>query len=208
MSSSSGRTEHLYGPGGVDMGNFNGGNGTWYEEYVQFDGRVLWYFSGGVSRYFHVNALGSLGLATDQTGAPVEEMLYYPFGSRWQNSTGFGWDEKFAQFPQRNDDIQKYQASFREYDPGLGRWMSPDRLAGNVMNPQSLDRYTYVLNNPLANIDPLGLQTQTCTTEMKTTDKPCFSFQATSWAPAYDYASLNHLAVSGELNAFVGAVSA
>ena len=157
MSSSSGRTEHLYGPGGVDMGNFNGGNGTWYEEYVQFDGRVLWYFSGGVSRYFHVNALGSLGLATDQTGAPVEEMLYYPFGSRWQNSTGFGWDEKFAQFPQRNDDIQKYQASFREYDPGLGRWMSPDRLAGNVMNPQSLDRYTYVLNNPLANIDPLGL---------------------------------------------------
>ena len=92
-----------------------------------------------------------------QTGAPVEEMLYYPFGSRWQNSTGFGWDEKFAQFPQRNDDIQKYQASFREYDPGLGRWMSPDRLAGNVMNPQSLDRYVYALNNPLANIDPLGL---------------------------------------------------
>ena len=35
--------------------------------------------------------------------------------------------------------------------------MSPDRLAGNVMNPQSLDRYTYALNNPVANIDPLGL---------------------------------------------------
>ena len=84
-------------------------------------------------------------------------MLYYPFGVRWQNTTGFGWDEKFAQFPQRDDDIQKYEASFREYAPGLGRWMSPDRLAGNIMNPQSLDRYTYALNNPVSNIDPLGL---------------------------------------------------
>ncbi len=159
ISTGGGRTEDLFDPSGQLLGHLNGANGVWWEEYVHFDGRLLWYYTQATntSRYFHVNALGSLGLATNQTGAPVEEMLYYPFGVRWQNTTGFGWDEKFAQFPQRDDDIQKYEASFREYAPGLGRWMSPDRLAGNVMNPQSLDRYTYVLNNPVSNIDPLGL---------------------------------------------------
>ncbi len=97
-------------------------------------------------------------------------MLYYPFGVRWQNTTGFGWDEKFAQFPQRDDDIQKYEASFREYAPGLGRWMSPDRLAGNIMNPQSLDRYTYALNNPVSNIDPLGLFWHAAPADVTTVD--------------------------------------
>ena len=40
----------------------------------------------------------------------------------------------------------------------MGRWLTPDPLAGDVMNPQSLNRYAYVLNNPINFIDPLGLQ--------------------------------------------------
>jgi RHS repeat-associated protein len=40
-----------------------------------------------------------------------------------------------------------------------GRWTSPDPtlLSVNAYNPQSWNRYTYVLNNPLKFIDPLGL---------------------------------------------------
>ncbi len=157
--STGGRTEELYDPSGRLLGHLNGANGVWWEEYVPFDGRLLWYYTQAtnVSRYFHVNALGSLGLATDQTGASVEEMLYYPFGDRWQNTTGFGWDEKFAQFPQRDEDIQMYMSTFREDNPGLGRWMSPDPLGGDVTNPQSLNRYAYVLNNPTSLTDPMGL---------------------------------------------------
>jgi RHS repeat-associated protein len=45
---------------------------------------------------------------------------------------------------------------FRVYSPNLGRWLSPDRLGGDVTNPQSLDRYGYVMNSPLSNIDPTG----------------------------------------------------
>jgi len=39
----------------------------------------------------------------------------------------------------------------------LGRWLSPDPLAGDVTDPQSLNRYSYVLNNPTNFSDPLGL---------------------------------------------------
>lgn len=39
----------------------------------------------------------------------------------------------------------------------LGRFMSPDPLGGNTENPQTLNRYTYVANNPLSRTDPTGL---------------------------------------------------
>jgi RHS repeat-associated protein len=48
-------------------------------------------------------------------------------------------------------------APFRVFSPNIGRWHSPDPLGGDVTNPQSLNRYAYVANNPTTSIDPLGL---------------------------------------------------
>jgi hypothetical protein len=44
------------------------------------------------------------------------------------------------------------------HDSTEGRWLSPDPLAGDLSNPQSLNRYAYVLNNPTTLTDPLGLK--------------------------------------------------
>jgi RHS repeat-associated protein len=50
-------------------------------------------------------------------------------------------------------------AQFRQYSPAQGHWMSPDPYSGSYdfTNPQSMNRYSYVLNNPLSFIDPPGL---------------------------------------------------
>jgi len=47
----------------------------------------------------------------------------------------------------------------RYFSSPLGRFMSPDPLmaSAKTSNPQSWNRYTYTLNNPLRYIDPLGL---------------------------------------------------
>ena len=45
----------------------------------------------------------------------------------------------------------------RSYDFTPGRWLTPDPLGGDIMNPQSLNRYAYALNNPTTLTDPLGL---------------------------------------------------
>jgi len=50
-----------------------------------------------------------------------------------------------------------YHTWFRQYDPSQGRWMSVDPLAGTTDNPQSQDRYVYVLDDPVNLTDPLGL---------------------------------------------------
>ena len=47
---------------------------------------------------------------------------------------------------------------FRTLDSNLGRWLSPDPLARDVANPQSLNRYAYAMNNPTSFADPLGLE--------------------------------------------------
>jgi RHS repeat-associated protein len=39
----------------------------------------------------------------------------------------------------------------------LGRFMTPDHLADSIANPQSLNRYAYVLNDPINLFDPFGL---------------------------------------------------
>jgi len=40
----------------------------------------------------------------------------------------------------------------------MRRWLTPDPLGGDITNPQSLNRYAYVGNNPTTLTDPLGLQ--------------------------------------------------
>ncbi len=51
-------------------------------------------------------------------------------------------------------DLYDYIA--RRYDPVLGRFIQPDTIVPDPGDPQSLNRYAYVLNNPIRFIDPSG----------------------------------------------------
>ncbi len=45
----------------------------------------------------------------------------------------------------------------RYYGSSMGRFLSPDPTGGNLSNPQTLNKYSYTLNNPLIYTDPTGL---------------------------------------------------
>lgn len=49
-----------------------------------------------------------------------------------------------------------YKMGERYYDPSTGRWTQRDRLAGSLSVPQSLNRYAFVLGDPIGGVDPLG----------------------------------------------------
>ncbi len=54
------------------------------------------------------------------------------------------------------DSTGLYYCEARYYDPQLGRFISPDTLVESLGNPQTLNRYSYVGNNPLRYTDPSG----------------------------------------------------
>lgn len=53
-----------------------------------------------------------------------------------------------------------FQASVASayYDPELGRFIQPDTIIPDLSNPQSYNRYSYCLNDPLRYTDPSGHQ--------------------------------------------------
>jgi RHS repeat-associated protein len=58
---------------------------------------------------------------------------------------------------QREEDaIGLYYYDVRWYDPALGRFIQPDTIVPGASNTQALNRYSYVLNNPMKYTDPTG----------------------------------------------------
>jgi RHS repeat-associated protein len=80
---------------------------------------------------------------------------YYPFGVCRNSPENFPTDRLFT--GQRLDDTGLYYYGARYYDATIGRFISADTIIPNPANPQSFNRYSYCLNNPLKYIDPSGL---------------------------------------------------
>jgi len=114
------------------------------------------FLTGGleISHYHH---LGSSSLMTDQSGSLVSQQYgYRAFGSE-RFSLSF-WPSFTSRFTGQPYDAETglYYYQSRYYDPELGRFIQPDSIVPNPNSSQSLNRYSYVLNNPLKYIDPTG----------------------------------------------------
>jgi len=141
--------QHLFDPAG-----------RWLTNAGQFS--VVWWGNGALAVYAgsetyleHRNNLGSTTMKTDYSGAAARDMLFYPWGQVWESWGADGYN--FAGLPWRDLTTTTDLTTFRNFSPGLGRWLSPDPVAGDTTNPQSLNRYAYVTNNPTSTIDPSGL---------------------------------------------------
>lgn len=126
---------------------------------------------------YHTDALGSITALTDSRQKTMERYSYSSFGELKQHGdkvkntyafTGREWDEEI--------DLYYYRA--RYYDAEVGRFITPDPVLSLnfsisramkiirvdtkrivqrfISDPQSLDRYHYVKNNPIRLTDPLG----------------------------------------------------
>ncbi len=123
-------------------------------EYIYAGSRLMATHEGSNLTYHHADHL-STRVETDSTGNVTRQFGHYPFGEVWYESgTLDKW--KFTSYERDGESGLDY-AIFRYDSSRLGRFMTPDPLAGTIFNPQSLNRYAYVLNDPVNKIDPLGL---------------------------------------------------
>jgi len=129
--------------------------------------RLLQVWSADI-RWLVMDQLGTPRMIFDQSGslATVSRHDYLPFGEELFAGSG---GRTTAQGYTNNDVVrQKFTSKERDsetgldyfkaryYSSSLGRFTSPDSFGGLKVNPQSLNRYGYVHNNPLRFTDPTG----------------------------------------------------
>ena len=123
--------------------------------------------------YFLTDHLGSIDVVLDDQGKIVERADYLPFGSdRLRITTGSPTgsptssptDYKFTGKEMDEETGLMYYGA-RYYDPVIGRFISFDPLLLNeggkplesvLPNPQALNPYSYVTNNPIIMVDETG----------------------------------------------------
>lgn len=100
-------------------------------------------------------SLGSASVVTDASGAILGEQRYYPYGeTRWTYGTIY--TDKLFTGQREMSGLGIYHYGARFYSPKLGRFLSADTIVPGMSNPQALNRYSYVLGNPLRYTDPTG----------------------------------------------------
>jgi RHS repeat-associated protein len=110
-----------------------------------------------VVHFVHDDVLGSTDVVSDAAGAPVSTSAYDPFGARTRSAGPGALDVGFTGHEQ-DDELGLINMRGRLYDPWLRRFVSADPIVPFPASGQRLNRYSYVLNNPLAYTDPAGLR--------------------------------------------------
>ena len=121
-------------------------------------------------QYLTNDHLGSPRLNTDKYGNVVARTDYMPYGEEV-----FGLGGRIADLGYVSDDVRQGFTGYindeetgldfaqaRMYAKGLGRFTTVDPLmaSAKTIRPESWNRYAYCYNNPLALIDPDGMDVQ------------------------------------------------
>ena len=125
--------------------------------------------------YLTADHLGSPRIITDEAGAVISRHDYMAFGDEVTTKLGNVGGRLASQGYGKPDDVRKQYTGYerdkesgldyaqaRYYNSNHGRFTSVDPLtaSASIRNPQTFNRYSYVLNSPYKFTDPLGLLPQ------------------------------------------------
>jgi RHS repeat-associated protein len=123
--------------------------------YYYLGGQQIAMRKGATLTYTHQDHLSGTSMTSNASGASTGTIKYFAFGECRNSTDTSGTDKLFT--GQRLDTTGLYYYNARYYDPTIGRFISADTAVHSIANPQSLNRYSYVINNPLKYSDPNGL---------------------------------------------------
>ncbi len=145
----------------VYIGDYYEQTGSTVKKYYYANGqRVAMRVGSSTVYYLLTDHLGSTAITANSSGTRVAELRYKAWGeTRYTYST----TPTTYHFTEQREDatIGLYYYGQpggygRFYEPALGRWTQPDAIVPEPGNPQALNRYSYVYNNPVRHTDPSG----------------------------------------------------
>jgi RHS repeat-associated protein len=93
---------------------------------------------------------------TQANGTVCFNADYYPNGQEIDFNTACNTSYKFTGY-ERDSETGLDYAFARYYNSRLGRFMTGDPAPADLSDPQTLNRYAYVRNNPVNLTDPIGM---------------------------------------------------
>ena len=113
--------------------------------------------AGATFDYYHPDHLHSTAVLSDPSGNLTQHYEYSAFGQdRYTySSTAFPVSKRYTS-QVLDEDTGLYFYGARYYAPELARFIQPDDILPDFSDPQSYNRYSYALNNPLRYTDPSG----------------------------------------------------
>lgn len=136
-----------------------------FEDYIYRGDQVLaGFLSSGAQRHFDLDHLGTIRLVTNVAGNAAGTHRYYPYGKEQtalQEADRRKWaghERDLGSLAGDGDDLDYMHA--RHYSPVTGRFVSFDPGRVIPTSPQSWNRYSYALSNPLRYIDRDGRESE------------------------------------------------
>jgi RHS repeat-associated protein len=112
--------------------------------------------SSSTVNYYIADHLGSSRIVTNSSGTVLDDSDFYPFGGERSYSSSSGNNYKFTG-KERDTESGLDDFTARFYTSNYGRFLSPDEYKyANPADPQTLNLYGYVANNPINSVDPTG----------------------------------------------------
>ncbi|MFZ0794487.1 MAG: RHS repeat-associated core domain-containing protein, partial [Candidatus Korobacteraceae bacterium] len=113
--------------------------------------------------YYYSDYLGTSRVSADENGNKCYDADYFPWGDEQQVYVNTCPQNYKFNGKERDPDMGVYDFGARFFQDGIARFYSPDWSAtvepvpyAKLNNPQSLNLYTYVLDNPLSFRDADG----------------------------------------------------
>ncbi len=152
-------TTHYVWEGNEVIAEHAASTGNVLVDYVYAGGRMVKKVEGRTTRYVLSDRL-SARMMLDTSYNVVGKQSHLPFGEEIATS---GEQEKhhFTSY-EREASLGLDYAVNRWHSPGVGRFLQADPIAGDIANPQRLNRYAYTINDPINLTDRQGLDFGGC----------------------------------------------
>jgi RHS repeat-associated protein len=106
--------------------------------------------------FYHSDHLGGVHIVTDLTGSRVQLIEYSPWGEVSRVEGHAELSKRFTGKELDDPELGLHYYGGRYYSALLARFISPDPIRQDARDPQALNPYAYVRNNPVNLTDPSG----------------------------------------------------